>query len=154
MNHFIDETYLLNTLGMVPDYDLDLMTPESLSPFINPTVMLKRSWRGWPPLPIAPLDYAPFVYLMSKSQCCSLKRVQMKESHFPCHSEGAGGDRRISNFLENQRFFTPLRSVQNDITGGQCCSLKFWVFRWSLGPGVNGQGPRLWRVPVLQARWQ
>jgi len=30
--------------------------------------------------------------------------------------EGAGGKRRISTFLEKQRFFTPLRSVQNDIT--------------------------------------
>jgi hypothetical protein len=33
-------------------------------------------------------------------------------SFYSCHSEGAAGDRRISE----ARFFTPRRSVQNDMS--------------------------------------
>jgi len=44
------------------------------------------------------------------------KRFEMGISHFSCHSLGAEGDRIIYNVLKKQRFFTPLRSVQNDKT--------------------------------------
>ena len=84
-------------------------------------------------------------------------------------------ERNSSNFALwlPVRFFTPLRSVQNDITGGRWCSRmgityrrrgRDWAWSWiwmllRVGWWVNPSSYRLgqrvwfWRLPVLRARF-